>query len=236
MLHEKQTDSFHWKNKLSDLDGLPEESISNRNAAWEKLHDRLHKKTDRNKTAWYWAAALLLLLFSISFLIVTNSSNNLHKSISLKRTGPAPAIKEQDKKDNQQAIIFIKLLDKQPATYIAGKNNVTRTGTVGRRIKKTDLPVIINSITPETAVVIITAPSISTADSAIPSIAMVPAKPSLRVVNINELDEPEALFTAQVKKHKRFIIQLGNEKASGKAMVFQRNFTESSQIKILLSN
>ena len=42
-VNENPNDDFHWKNKLENLESLPGETF-NKEASWEKLHDRLQKK------------------------------------------------------------------------------------------------------------------------------------------------------------------------------------------------
>ena len=48
MLNEKPNNDFHWKNKLEDLESLPGETF-NKEAAWEKLHERMQGKKSQHK-------------------------------------------------------------------------------------------------------------------------------------------------------------------------------------------
>ncbi len=52
----------YWKNKLEDEGSLSAETFTDKNAAWEKLHNRLHQMPQRTKALGYWAAAACLLL------------------------------------------------------------------------------------------------------------------------------------------------------------------------------
>jgi hypothetical protein len=60
-----------WIQKLSALESVGAEDSVNKTAAWETLQARLHQLPRRRKTAWYWAAAVVLLAAGISFLLVS---------------------------------------------------------------------------------------------------------------------------------------------------------------------
>lgn len=68
MINEKPNNNIDWKNKLDELEsssGAP----FNKETAWNKLHERLEKKSNDRKILWYWiAAASLLLLLVITFI------------------------------------------------------------------------------------------------------------------------------------------------------------------------
>jgi hypothetical protein len=69
MLREKPNSRFHWKNKLDELQNLPGESF-NKEMTWNKLHCQLQGKPSNKKFTWYWAAAaVLLFVLMIPFLI-----------------------------------------------------------------------------------------------------------------------------------------------------------------------
>ena len=57
----------HWKNKLTELQGLPRE-IFNGEAAWDKLYVRMNEKRGKKKMVWYWAAAVLIFGLAIPLL------------------------------------------------------------------------------------------------------------------------------------------------------------------------
>ena len=75
MLHEKPNESFHWKNKLDELDHLPGESHPDKSASWQKLHDRLRPKPAKKRTVWYWIAAAVLLAVVLIPVIMLKQTN-----------------------------------------------------------------------------------------------------------------------------------------------------------------
>ncbi|HRI21554.1 MAG TPA: hypothetical protein PLA68_11405, partial [Panacibacter sp.] len=80
MLSENHN-NFHWKNKLEDADSLPGETLPDKNAAWEKLHARIHEKPRRKGFVWYWlAAACLLAAITIPVVLVNKKQGNLVKA------------------------------------------------------------------------------------------------------------------------------------------------------------
>jgi hypothetical protein len=76
MLHEKPNESFHWKNKLDELDYLPDEPLRDKAASWEKLHNRLRKKPVSRKAIWYWLAAACVLIIAGVLLIIPNQDHD----------------------------------------------------------------------------------------------------------------------------------------------------------------
>ncbi|MDQ6902655.1 MAG: hypothetical protein M3139_06545 [Bacteroidota bacterium] len=61
MQSEESNNTFHWKNKLQELENLQTDAFD-KEAAWDKLHARLHNKPAKKKFIWYWAAAAVLLI------------------------------------------------------------------------------------------------------------------------------------------------------------------------------
>ena len=64
--------SNNWKNKLEDAGALSSFLLPDKNAAWEKLHGRLHEQPAKKRAGWYWlAAACIIALISVPFLLLT---------------------------------------------------------------------------------------------------------------------------------------------------------------------
>jgi hypothetical protein len=194
MLHEKQTDSFYWKNKLEALDSLPEAVLADKNAAWEKLHHRLQEKKTGNKAIWYWAAAGLLAALVMPWMIANKKENGLVKSIPLQKENRAiPATHMPALQEEPVAVILSALPTKdQPVKKIhgstAGKNMLTLTGAAPAASKVT-------------AVETIPAPTVNiTAPAGVLSslISIAAVKKQLRVVHINELETPPAINSVQL--------------------------------------
>ena len=77
MLNENPN-NLNWKNKLEDTSGLPGEILADKNATWEKLHNRLVPKPRRKRIIWYWAAAACIL---ITIIIPLLTANKKHDSV-----------------------------------------------------------------------------------------------------------------------------------------------------------
>lgn len=75
MLNENPN-NLNWKNKLDDVDGLSEEILPDKNAAWEKLHQRLQPKRSGINVLWYWAAAASVLLTIIISILPQNKKQD----------------------------------------------------------------------------------------------------------------------------------------------------------------
>src|SRR5665213_1662042 len=63
----------HWKNKLTELQGLPRE-IFNGEAAWDKLYVRMNEKRGKKRMVWYWAAAAVLI-FGLAIPLLPGHDN-----------------------------------------------------------------------------------------------------------------------------------------------------------------
>ncbi len=61
MSNENHNNIEDWRNKLEGLDKLPGETVIDKNASWEKLHERLREKNYNKKIIWYRSAAACLL-------------------------------------------------------------------------------------------------------------------------------------------------------------------------------
>ena len=75
MLNEHHS-NMDWRNKLEEVDSLSGLTFTDKNAAWEKLHSRLHQQPRRIKAVWYWAAAACLLTAVIVPLITANKKQS----------------------------------------------------------------------------------------------------------------------------------------------------------------
>ena len=57
MPDKKQDEPVYWKDKLEQLEHLPDEPAFDKTTAWEKLQNRLQQKPGKKKAMWYWMAA-----------------------------------------------------------------------------------------------------------------------------------------------------------------------------------
>lgn len=160
MLNENYNNTGDWRSKLEALDNLPGETIINKNASWEKLHDRLREKRSSKKIIWYWSAAACLLLVLMVPLInlIKKDHEPVKTETAQKQAGmksspailinkgdavqiPAPVLSEKDQ--------IITVTGKRIRKYqliipdvVAGKNRLAAT-VISHDFKK--VPVIADS-------------------------------------------------------------------------------------------
>jgi hypothetical protein len=117
MLHEKPGNDFHWKSKLEELESLPGETF-NKDAAWEKLHERMQGKHRNKKALWYWsAAACLLSAIMISWLFLTNKNETIlvkNNPVPKQTQSALPHLLNQNKTDRAIAISSLSNEKKSP--------------------------------------------------------------------------------------------------------------------------
>ncbi len=189
MLHEKPNDSFHWKNKLDELDNLPGEPLNDKNASWQKLHNRLREKPGSGKMIWYWlAAACVLIVAGILWLSPSQNHNRIAERENY--SVPEPGKTKSEIVQEETAVTT----PRKPAEE---KMKPTATGLIKRAsssVLKSPVknenevrdPVITKQLFPELIV-----------DSRLPldttktiATVMAPVSRKLRVVHINELTKP----------------------------------------------
>jgi hypothetical protein len=185
MSDEKHHDLPGLKNKLETLSFLPEEPPMDKNDSWEKLYIRLHQKPNRKPFRWYWpAAACLLLAFSLFAWMKTNTKKNEatpadQNNLVVSRAATPP----QNKKFIQPAPALAVVKIKNPRRLIPERKRI--------RIQpaKPSDPMVAE------AAVTFQAPG-PPGPPPLPEIGSVTktvpfhAKKKLRVVHVNELDEP----------------------------------------------
>ena len=96
MLNEN-FNNLNWKDRLEDSNNLSAETLSDKNAAWEKLHNRLRENSNSKKAVWYRAAAACLLLaILIPLMLVHNFKNNVVKNNIEKGIIQEPELKKAE--------------------------------------------------------------------------------------------------------------------------------------------
>ena len=184
MLNEKQTDTAGWKSKLEQLDSLQEESIRDKNISWEKLHDRLHENPRRNKIAWYWAAACLLLLAAFPLLLKKSSNGPVVKDIVQQKQIFTPVAPVKTINEDQLLHISSKPVPEKEIILHTAKS--TRYSNKKNKINWPDAIMTIAIKPAVTEQVIVHIP-----DTVVAFTAVVPARKKLPVVHINELGKQE---------------------------------------------
>jgi hypothetical protein len=190
MLNENQNNAHPWMHTLDEPENLPVEEMIDKNAAWEKLHQRLIEKPRKNKMIWYWAAAACLLFaFSLPIIIVKRNVNRIVNDVSQKdnkqpqttlnssstRPGTDPKVENVlmigRKKDNP---LIIKRIYNNLHTDNYAVKQILPRATI-KNVNATPLELTTNTST-----------SMDTTASLIAAVA--PVKKKMRVVHINELE------------------------------------------------
>ncbi len=234
MLTEKQTDSFHWKERLDKLDHLPGQAMD-KDQAWEKLHMRLQPAAPRRKAAWYWAAACLLLAFLLYYSMF-NFQQDRNNIAQIHKKEVPPASQSVGSKKPSLAV---------PATYSILRHeqtiNTRKSMVIPALQKKTApanspaLPLIIEDkarvVFTDYSAVPPSRPLI--ADTATMRITITAIKKSLPLVHINELEpgisNTERLALSADQEKRTFTFSLGTHSATARPVY-------SNGIQIQLDN
>ena len=182
MTSEKSNNN-NWKIKLEDADALQEYTLQNKNASWESLYNKLHKK-QRPKFLWYWmAAACLITIIAVGVFIYHPANNNMAIKNPLKTEQQQNAVTQQPsqqsaiQKINKHELAKVKSINaniNKPIKHVTDKNEIIIIDSFVLNLDeltniKTDLPVLKDSIIQTTAIVI--------------------ASKKMKIVHANELDD-----------------------------------------------
>ena len=182
-MSDKNQNNTSWRNRLDELDSLPHENISGKNASWEKLHDRLKEKPTRKKTYWYLAAACL---FAITLLTLNlynyQQSSSIPQINTVQKNTASFNIKAgiQENKTNLD-------VNTQKNNTVISKNKADEKLIRSKKtfVRKENVQ---NEITPLKEPVLVITKSSPIVDSTA-AVVNIPKK-RLRVVHINELPDP----------------------------------------------
>jgi hypothetical protein len=211
MLHERPGNEFHWKVKLEQMSGLPAETF-NKQAAWERLHQRMHEKNTSKKTVSYWAAAssvVLCLTVSWFFFIHKNKSSLIKNNSVYIQTKSSSSHSPTAVKDTSVVISFISngktslpaLVAKGDKINSGHQDKIKRFNSLRPRTEKNELideKVTNNALT-----------RVNTTQINI--VSDLHEKKKLKVVHINELEDPstEPAAMARIYEH-RYELKLIN--------------------------
>jgi hypothetical protein len=199
MSDEKQNNS--WQHKLEQLDHLPETEWT-KDAAWEKLYNRLQEKPRRKKAIWYMAAAACLLMaVIISWMIMGSQKNVLATKPVLKKEQPV-ITKTLSRQQPAKAISHDSLIIHIPDPGTIKSESMSIAKALGKHYRgsnagidmsrvsttiQSSLPVSNNMGHDTTTIARL---PISLPDSQAVIVAAAPSKKKLKVVHLNELGNP----------------------------------------------
>ena len=212
-MSNENLNDFHWKNKLEDVSNLSGETLTDKNAAWEKLHSRLRQKPRRIRAVWYYAAAACLLAILIPLMTANKKQDSLVKN------SPAQI---QPKKVTVHEI----LPSKENAVVDISSSLIKNKKTINQAIQTSNRKSPANNIVKKEETVSANfndqkymqqEPAISSPpviDSPVETtLAVSPLKKKLKVVHINELGDPgeETLNIARYYERRSFQLKIINQ-------------------------
>ena len=213
MLNEKPGNGFHWKSKLDEMGSLPGETF-NKEAAWEKLHERIQGKSANKSIVWYWAAAACLLMaLIIPLLFLTNKKESVivkNNPVKKQTQSAHPHLLNKNETDRAIDISSLSNEKKSPPLSVEKSNkinsvfkhNILQLKPVRNKREKEEF--ITQKITINAALPVTTAISI---------VATIPEKKKLKVVHINELGDPvtESPNIARSREHRSLVKFINRE-------------------------
>gem|GEM_PF-1900939 len=203
----------NWTDRLEDAEELSSFTLADNDAAWNKLHSRLNKNPGRKKAAWYWAAAAALLtVMTISFL-----TNSKRQTVPVNDTAANPVLKQLPV--SPDAVLIRQTIlatdgDNRKIT-IADRNTIHGTHSLPPQVKNIgyETPDTTNhindaAIAEPTNLPAAIKPTFADTASGTTTITAVQAKKQLKVVHVNELEEPAPAMHNKVVPADYGIIQL----------------------------
>jgi hypothetical protein len=216
MSNEDPNNSFHWKNKLDELEHLPG-SAFNGNAAWDELHGRLLGNKKNKKIYWYWiAAACLVLVVMITLLNYQESTSKPGDKETVIKEKPKeikkPVLKVEETNTNEMhngpASVIVSTSNKP----VQRKQHIIQT-EVATKVHSDDA--VVNY--PEQEPI---AKSLQIVNNN-PTTAMIPSKKKLNVVHINELGDPVIETPDMAGKIGKHSFKLGNQEVYANPSVYK---------------
>ena len=259
MSDEKHNNKTYPEYNLDDLNGIPDEIQLDKTLAWENLYSRLHTNNRRKIKSWYRIAAasvlFALFLFGVTGLHKKKGLEN-NKQVMLRKKGghklsprisekEAPLLAGSGKQNSSRSFSQ----SKQSAD-ITG-NHQTKIQPVTKKNKN------IQSIpqghpSPELRNAVLANPNNNQAleppeiqpkpDNVLDKLSTANAKPvvlkkRLRVVHLNELDEPAEATDNLVKNSGRHIFHLKwNEPFASSNNISGTTYSHNEMVKISLSS
>lgn len=235
MLNEKHPDSSSWLNKLEVLDSLPGEERMDKQAAWEKLQVRMQEKPRRKKAVWYWAAACLMLVLLIQWMVAGKKEatfvNNKLALPQLKISGDTTLSQVQLKEFAAEKIFTVP--QKQSKINNSKKSRIVISTNIIVKTKEPIVAAIANNPMP-----IEVGGPVQTQDTPnTTAVKSLPAKKKVRLVHINEIESPTDQLTFSFQREERmFTSKLGNNNIINDNAPQQREYTGILKIKISSKN
>lgn len=212
MSKENLNNGLHWKSKLDALKSLPAEAFD-KEASWEKLHSRLHKKTGEKKVWWYWAAAACILAIIFSALFLSNKKENILVKNDLIQTKPKSSILLLPVNNNADIPVAISPIAVEKISTVRPYKNHDKIIISSDHRSLTHENIAIKKDKEEFTEALLLNNTIAPVDSQISIVTIIPVKKKLPVVHINELGETpqEPPVTARRTEFHSLQLKLGGQ-------------------------
>jgi hypothetical protein len=185
---KKQNNPSGWKGKLDELDCLPGETIPDNNASWQKLQGRLQEKKRSRKALWYWAAAVVLPVLMLSFWLISRKENELTAALPVQEQTRKTITEVLPVQDNDTVAAMV-VMQNEKKPFVNTNKGIEHEIPGSTVIKEP----ITGTITDDTTAFVKITPVIiplAPVDTSVTAVAIQPVKKKLKVVHINELNEP----------------------------------------------
>ena len=188
MSNERPDEFLSWRTKLTQPDALPEQGLDDPESAWQQLYTRLGEKPRRRLFYWYAAAACLLLALIPAVLLFRDRPSPVKHSAGQLARQPA---KQPDKALRQESA--------RPASSPhPDRPSTARTDKVllhparsGRSRPPSLLDPSANLVSLDPVNTVSAPIDLPPPTGQVPQLAQQPpVRRTLRVVSINELDNP----------------------------------------------
>ena len=229
-MQNENNNNQHWKVKLESIESLSAQTRMNKEVAWEKLHQKLQQKPQRKKMVLYWAAAACLLPLLFLFLLPHHQNTNLVvKNIIHSSTVTKPSVKRIE--PTHKEVVITKATTSFINKRREAKNRIT--SDVSAEKNKGKIPDSNNDSIMKTKAVVTIIPNDSNVAK---TTAIVEQKIKLKVVHINELNEPAEVtpMMAHNMNNRFFPLQIARGEAYGISP--RRTFFDSSRLRIFRFN
>lgn len=194
---EDNLNKHDWRSSLEDVSFMSDELLADKNATWEKLHNRLTQKSGRVKVGWYWIAAACLLTAVILPMIMPFKFGREVVKTNVPKATLEQVVLLMPSKKSEMVIVSPSPTQHVSISAPSGQtipNKYLRKKVTGEQV----VPVVINDKKIEKE-----QPAVIATDNIdiIESIAIIPVKKKLRVIHINEIDPAESLNITQSETH-----------------------------------
>jgi hypothetical protein len=195
-----------WSSRLEEQGALPGTGLTDKEAAWDKLYDRLKgsEAPRRRKLIWIWPAAACILLIVAAAAVLLKDRREIvlrypAKALSVNkadhpgsgRTGTLQRTATPDKTAQSSSAAHSAAT---PRSAVSGKRTLPQPSIAGQSRPSTaahaDLNMLLAGDADTPALVLAPRPDLSNPPK-MTAAAVIPPKKELRVIHINELEPPQ---------------------------------------------